>query len=366
MAGRDDSPSRLPASPRPPFPDGWDATVFVWGVWTVTAIVTLLLAYRSRQFPYSDDWTIAAKIGEPVTLGWLWAPHVGHRIVLPKLIFLALYNSSVGYDFRAGVLVNVSLLSACALALMFAARHVRGWTSYSDAFFPLALLNSSGGLLWNFHLQFVCATVAASMILFAIVRHDSRTTCLSTLGVGSCLVVLPLCGLNGLVLVPALALWLGYSAIRLRQFSTPALIALASAVTSALLCLLYLVGYEHSAPRLASPGLKATLTTAAAFLSAGFGTTFSSLLDRWPHWRLMVSSVLMITGGIVGASVLKTREGRSRAVGLFLFIVAFFSLALAVGIGRGGRPWDSLDGHYGTAALPVLCWLYFVDRKSVV
>ena len=343
--------------------DGWDATLFVWGIWTDTVVVTLLLAYRSRKFPYTDDWVLLPVLTgeEPVTLGWLWAPHVGHRIFLPKLIFLALYNSLVGYDFRAGVLVNISLLSACAFVLMLAARRVRGWTSYSDAFFPLALVNSGGGLLSNFNLQFVGATVIASMILWVIVRHGSWMTPLSSLGVGFCLVLLPLCGLNGLVLVPALLSWFGYSAIRQGPFCSHTLIALTLAVASLFLCLLYLVGYENPAPDLASPGLNATLTTAAGFLSASFGTPFSSYLDRWPYWRLMVPAVLMISGMVLGANVLKNQEGRPRAVGLFMFIVAFVSLALAVGIGRGGRPsWEGLDRHYGTAALPVLCSVYFI------
>lgn len=362
MTGRDNSPSPVPASPHHPLGDGLDARLFVWGVWIVTVALTFLFAYRSRPFPYSDDWTIVAKISEPATLGWLWAPHVGHRIVVPKLVFLALYNSSVGYDFRAGVLVNVALLSACAFVLMFAAKDVRGYTSYSDAFFPLALLNSGGGILWNFHLQFVCASVIATMILSVIVRHGSCTTPLSSLGVGSGLALLPLCGLNGLVLVPALALWLGYSAIRRHQISASDLIAIAYAVVSVLLCLLYLVGYHSSAPGLASPGLKATVNTAVAFLSASFGTPFSTYLDRWPYWRLLLPALLVITALVVGASAWKMRESRPRAVGLLLFLVAFVSLALAVGIGRGGRPWDGLDSHYGTAALPVLCWLYFVSE----
>ena len=75
----------------------------------------------------------------------------------------------------------------------------------------------------------------------------------------------------------------------------------------------------------------------------------------------MVPAVLMISGALVGEHVLKTQEGRPRALGLFLFIVAFASLALAVGVGRGARPCDGLDSHYGTAALPVLCWAYLVS-----
>jgi hypothetical protein len=92
----------------------WDTSVFVGAIWSLTVAVALVLAYRGRRFPNVDEWSLLSIVtGEkPVTLAWLWAPHVVHRIVLPKLIFLALYNSSVGYDFRAGVFLHVFLLGA--------------------------------------------------------------------------------------------------------------------------------------------------------------------------------------------------------------------------------------------------------------
>jgi len=344
----------------------WDTSVFVWAIWTLTVAVALVLAYRGRRFPNVDEWSLISTVtGEkPVTLAWLWAPHVGHRIVLPKLIFLALYNSSAGYDFRAGVLVHVFLLGALAFAMIRAARYLRGWTSYSDAFFPLALLNCGVGIMWNFHLQFICSAVIASIFLLVILRHGNSMAPLNSLRAGLCLVLLPLCGLNGLVLVPALAAWLAYSGIRHRQLSTAkdhlvaAPIMVAFAAVAVLLCLLCLVAYENVTPELASPGLMPTLKTAVAFLSAGLGSTFWGFPTSMALVRLTVLTMLMMTGIVIGASVLRRREERPRAVGLLLFLVALGSLALAVGLGRGGRPWDGLESHYGTLALSILCLMY--------
>jgi hypothetical protein len=54
--------------------------------------------------------------------------------------------------------------------------------------------------------------------------------------------------------------------------------------------------------------------------------------------RLTVLAMLMMTAIVIGVSGLRRREEGPRAVGLLLFLVALGSLALAVGVGRGGQP----------------------------
>ncbi len=367
VGGKDDSPGGLPASSSRYLVGGWDRSAFVWGVWTVTVAVAMLLAYRSNRFPRSDDWSLISVLtGEqPVTLDWLWTPHVVHRIFLPKVAFVALYNSVLGYDFRAGVFLNVCILAALALAMVLAAKHLRGSVSYSDAALPIALLNSGGGggVLWSFQLQFVSSTALASIVLLVIVCRGSAMTQRSSLLAGSCLMLLPLWGLNGLMLVPALASWLAYAGIRHRRLrareDATAAIMLTFSIASILLCLTYFVGYPNRESQLWSPGLMATAKSTVAFLSAGFGRSFSSFLDGLPWWRLTVPAAVIVTGVVVGVGLARRPEDRSRGIGLLLFIVVVVSLAVAVGVGRGGRPWGGLDAHYGTLALPVLCWMYF-------
>ena len=57
----------------------------------------------------------------------------------------------------------------------------------------------------------------SSIVLLVIVLAGRRSRLRSATILGICLVFLPLCGANGLVLVPPLALWLGgYAILRVR------------------------------------------------------------------------------------------------------------------------------------------------------
>src|ERR1700704_4257497 len=93
--------------------------------------------------PFWDEWNMidAATGAQRVTIEWLWMPHNGHRIPLPKLVLLGLYKIS-GTDFRAGMFFNVVTLAAAAAALIRASCLMReGKFSLADAVFPLLLLH---------------------------------------------------------------------------------------------------------------------------------------------------------------------------------------------------------------------------------
>jgi hypothetical protein len=77
---------------------------------------------------------------EPVTPTWLWSQHNEHRMLLPRLIYLALSELS-GYDFRAGAVYNVLALSALSAVMIMTCRALRGGCDFRDAYFPLMLLN---------------------------------------------------------------------------------------------------------------------------------------------------------------------------------------------------------------------------------
>ena len=93
---------------------------------------------------------------------------------------------------------------------------------------------------------------------------------------GVCVVLLPLCGANGLGLVPALALWLGYAAIlqwrvAARAGRRAAIIVAALAAAALLLVGLYFVGYNAMPHFSLTHSRRAILTAAAQFLTMGFG-----------------------------------------------------------------------------------------------
>src|SRR5262245_5208350 len=120
-------------------PTGKTAGLFVWGVWaTAVAAALALVAAHGWNIPRWDDYTLVPLLTrqEPVTPSWLWDQHNEHRIPLPKLALLSAV-AAAGWDFRAGMYLSVAGLAAAAAGLVLTAAHLRGHTSYADAFFPL-------------------------------------------------------------------------------------------------------------------------------------------------------------------------------------------------------------------------------------
>src|SRR5262249_36281038 len=132
-----------------------------------------------------------------------------------KLLLVSLYRLT-GYNFRAPLYFNAIVAGALACAMIGAAKRLRGWVSYADAFFPLLFLNWGGYdiYVWGFLVQLVCSTFLAGVLLLIILNSPERLRLRHGLLAGVCLVLLPFTGANGLGMVPALALWLGYAAAR--------------------------------------------------------------------------------------------------------------------------------------------------------
>ncbi len=121
-----------------------------------------------------------------------------------------------GINFRTPMFFNVLVVGALAMAMILIAKRLRGGRiRYTDAFFPLILLNwgQAENLIWGWQLQFYASMSLSAIALLFIVQSEPRLRLGNTMLLGICLVLLPLCGANGLVLVPPVALWLSYSAL---------------------------------------------------------------------------------------------------------------------------------------------------------
>lgn len=356
-----------PPRPACPHPRArWLPVVFVGAVWVLALIGAAVKGYYGVKTPTTDDWEIVKAVDQPLSWEWLWEQHGAggnHRIPLPKLVLRSLYQLS-GYDCRWGIWLNALALGGTALALMWAARQLRGRTTYADAIFPLVLLNwLSAPLWWGFHFQFLSSTVLACILLVVMVHYGSHLPAGAALLAGLCLVALPLCGANGLALVPALAVWLACAGLGAWYAPSPrgkarGVWMLASVLAGALLIALYLRGYQAQENATTSRSLRTTARAAADFLSVNFAGLF---LDyHLPEW-LQPGRYLEVGLLLVSLPVLlytwRKRPGRSRAFGLLLFFGAFFCLADALALGRGA---DWSDFHYRILATPVLFAVYFV------
>ena len=97
------------------------------------SVITMRRNERSRWpgILNTDDWSLVPVLtgAQPVTVSWLWSQHTVHRILVPRVLFLALYNPMMGYDFRSGVVFNALVLSILALAMIVVVKRLRGWTT---------------------------------------------------------------------------------------------------------------------------------------------------------------------------------------------------------------------------------------------
>jgi hypothetical protein len=324
----------------------------------------LVFAWHGNKFPFADDWELAQVLtGEqPFTARWLWAQHSEHRVPVQKVVLVAALHLSRG-DFRGGILANVGALSGLAFLLMRGAKRLRGWTSYTDAFFPLILLHwGHASLLWGSHFAHVSPVVVAGIVLWIVVCHGAPVTWGEAALAAGCLVALPLCGASGLVLAPAFAGWLAWGGLRAWRSGAPAgrwkaLTMLAGVGVTLLLMGLYFHDYQRCHVALASATPAAALETVKCFLSSGLGTTVGAF--EWLSWL----GAVLLGGSVVvlAVAVARGRADPARALGLFAFAAAMASLALAVAWGRGGDPWDMVrQRHYSILAVPAWCLVYFI------
>jgi hypothetical protein len=319
--------------------------------------------------PIADDWhLVPAYTGhEAVTLSWLWAAHNEHRLPLTKLL-LILGGAVTGHDYRAGELLSALALSALAGSMIATAGRLRGGTSLADVFFPLALLHwgQSQTLLISFSLNLVLSTVLAGLALQVIVRVRRVPTAGQGALFGVLVLALPLCGLNGVALVPPLAVWLSVAAVARwrsgdatgRRVGAVWLLLALAALGLAVVCVASMQPPQGNA----RPSAEQVARTAAQFLAEGIGPLAE---PTWPFSGAVVAGLAAMTLFRLRQEWRGEPAERLRVLGLLAFGAAIVTLALAIGWGRGLiGPRAGLATRYGTMAAPALCLAYFVARGA--
>ncbi len=346
-------------------------TPFVWIVWWIlSAGLVDYVWVVNDDFPIADDWQLVPVYtgNEAVTPAWLWAAYNEHRLPLPKLL-LVVGGAATGHDYRTGVLLSALALSALAGLMIFTAGRLRGGTSFADVFFPLALLHwgQSETLLISFALNLVASTVLAGLALLVLVRVRGLPSPRQGLLFGLLLLALPLCGSNGFVLVPPLALWLTLAAATRWRSGDPKgrrhaalwfALALAALALVAV-CLLSMEPVRGSPPR---PTAEQLIRTAAEFLTAGFGPFART---SWPFSGVALGAIALLAAFRLRQEWRAVPADRLRILGLLAFGAALVALALAVGWGRGAMgAGTGFATRYTTMAAPALCLVYFVARAA--
>jgi hypothetical protein len=337
--------------------------VIAWSAWTAMLVAALLFVSRfGSNVPSWDDWDMIPVLThhQPVTWDWLWSQHNEHRVPLPRLVFLGL-DRLFGVDMRVTMYFDVLLMAAVAGAMIVTAARLRGRPSAVDAFFPIALLSlgQAANWLWGWQLQFFASVVITCMALLAIVRvGTTMSPARAGLAVGLCALLLPLCGANGLAMVPALAAWPLALSI-LPESWTGARIARGNRVLLAIggllafaLTAFYLVGWHRVPYHPRSQSVLQTLMTTLKALTIGLGP---ATRDIWPLSGLLTLAALGASAVVLVRVSGEQLAERARAAGLLLFLLSLSSLALALGLGRNG-----FETRYITLTLPVWCGVAFI------
>ena len=339
--------------------------IIVWAVWgAMTAAMVLFVRHYTRNMPFADDFAmVPMMIGqERVTLGWVWAQHNEHRPVISRLILAGLSRLSAN-DFLAGKYFNIGLLSVTAASMLLLVRRLRGRTLVTDTVLPLSILNigQAESLTITFAMNLILSTWITIELIRTASLADRRPGWATALSFGVLLVLLPLCGGSGLVMLPPLVLWLGgYVAWGLWSGREPGGMARAIGLGSLMACSvivsMYLSGFSRPAHHLPSPSLSAAASTMLECLSLAICPSFASY---WRSAGLLLS--LLIGATIVRLAVVSVRAPgeRLQALGLLAIILAMLGLVAAIGVSRSGfGPGMGLSSRYITLTAPLISALY--------
>jgi hypothetical protein len=349
---------------------------FVLGTWLfLTAVALFFVTYYGNCTPRWEDWFLVPVVtgAQAVDLSWLWENVQGHRVPIPKLVLIACYRL-FGFNSKPILYLNVILFAALALALLWTIRKARGRWHYSDAFFPIVLLNlgQTEAFSWAQTFAYVAPTCLETILLMLIVTQRGVLDRTSIALAGLSLVLLPLTFGGGLVFAALMVPWLVYQGWALAPTQEPSrrhvrLIALVSASLTVLIVAGYFVGYHafNAAPgeHYVKPGLRAYTQTALKYLASGFGGAATQ-----PWWQLpvFVIVVILLASALCLTYVLARRglTGDPRAVGLAFYMFSCTGVAWVVGLGRYSWGNMVLDSRYAAASVVLVLGAYFVWEFS--
>lgn len=308
--------------------------------WAVAACIAALAALAGVVLrPISfvdmavwDDLTLVpAATGAAPTLEQLWAPHNGHRLVLPKAL-MGLALSLGGDRWWAPRFLSLLCLGGSTALFLALARRVRGRLALEDLVIPLAFLSPRlvSSFIHAFDVQFALHTTWVALALW-LAFGAVRGSRLQLAGAAAVLGALALSGMSGLVFgavfAPFLAAhafdWESAAARRRARWHAPLLVG------ASWLCVGLMLTWSSATPGSGSGVARAK--TALQFLAMAFGPAGARF---WPLTGWLAAALVLATL----AALWRLRSEKSpRELGLLSgAVIASLAVAAAVGWGRAG------------------------------
>jgi hypothetical protein len=355
---------------RPPIPTTTSGRVVALSYLAALILFVSFISRNTSAVPYNDEYcTFRFLFGEAGTRpAEYWVQHNEHRIPLPQAVYVALVRAT-GYNFRAPVYFNAVVLALTTAYLLWVVRRVRGRFAVCDAFIPLTVLGLGGweNLIWGFQVQFVLSTafVLGFLGLVVVPGFDVSVRRVATAGV--LVALLPLCGANGVALVPAFSTVLFViGVINLRRsdqsFRRPGVFALLGAAGGVALVAAYFIGLTKTAYHTPPPGWDPVIYAAVNFLGLGMGPV-THLMHEPGYARVTILGCATV--GLVAAtsflliSSFRYHDRRVPALALGGLLGGMLCLAVGLAYGRAGMGNIMGASRYVTLAMPVPVTAYF-------
>jgi len=337
------------------------AAAFVWLTWALCLAVALAyVGHYGVNFPTWDEYAFVPYLtqAKPLTLTWLWSSHNGHRMLLPRLVYIGLIRGAGG-DFRAGMWANAVLFGAGAGVLILTAARIRGRTAYTDAAFALALLHlgHASCLMWSITIQLVMSTVFSCVLLALVSGIGKELSTRRALAIWGVLMLMTLSGANGMMITPPMALWLGLVGWRqLAGNRRKGILTMGLGIVVFCVIGVYMVGLQPEGDRLTA-GAVATALGALEFLAASLGAI--GMISVWPAMAI-VTALLFVAVIIIARAWSEGPQERIASSGLLMFLGGIALLGLTVGWARAGygRGYIIEGRRFTPLATPMLCAVY--------
>ncbi len=378
---------------------GWLALAGVLAVWvTMTLWCWTYVERYASPIPYADDLEMAIPVSPDAEMSWhfYWDQANEHRILIPRLVYLALLGTT--RDFRSAMFFQVVVLSLVALGLIFAARRLRGTTTLADSFFPLALLHwgNSENLLLGMQITIVVPIALVMLYVLLALRRAGPPAAPEAAGMIACLLLLPLNGGFGLMQVPPLLLFaVACGCVQLRKPTWPerqaGAVLIVGSIAVAALVYFYFVDFSFPprTERVFEPF--AIVWTAIQFLSLNIGpigefhptlvpilalvlplVTIYVMLRAWrgaggERWRIASLGAGLAAAVTISAAIGVARSAAGSGAGLadrYVILPAAWYLCAYLALCRFGPRWIAHALQHGVAITIALLLPFYVRYGS--
>jgi hypothetical protein len=204
-------------------------------------------------------------------------------------------------------------------------------------------------------MQLTLSTVLTGTVLVVIVGGRGAVSGGKAALAGLCVVLLPVCGANGLVFAPALALWLAGAAVRgwVSAKSGQYAFALVFAAAALVFLPVYFIGFERNTTPPSSDAWT-ILKGGVMFMTMALGMAAEWL---WPAVGFAIIGLMILTVGTLFRACAGRAPHGTCAIGLLFFLGACGCLTAAIGYGRGeGSVFEQY--RYIVLSAPLLAGVY--------